>query len=308
MINQSYIKQAELLLQVIPHIATEKTLALKGGTAINLFLRNMPRLSVDIDLTYIPFDTRETALANISDSLGRIREMITKSIPGSTVNNHIIEGNDAKLFVQSQNAQIKIEVNTTTRGHLHPVKLLQVNDMVQVRFKKFAAIQVVSNAELYGGKICAALDRQHPRDLFDVYLLFKESGITEDIKNGFIAALVSHMRTMNEVLQPHLLDQRSAFEKQFKGMSGIKFTYEDFERTRKQLIEKINSILTETDRTFLLGFKRGNPDWNLFPVTGLKDMPAVQWKLLNLQNLIKSNHGKHKELLSKLESLLSKGS
>ena len=154
--------------------------------------------------------------------------------------------------------------------------------MVQVRFKKFAAIQVVSNAELYGGKICAALDRQHPRDLFDVYLLFKESGITEDIKNGFIAALVSHMRTIHEVLQPHLLDQRSAFEKQFKGMSDITFTYEDFERTRKQLIEKINSILTETDRTFLLGFKRGNPDWNLFPVTGLKDMPAVQWKLLNL--------------------------
>lgn len=308
MINKSYIKQAELLLQVIPHIATEKTLALKGGTAINLFLRNMPRLSVDIDLTYLPFETRETSLANISDSLGRIRERITKSIPGSTVNNHIIEGNDAKLFVQSQNAQIKIEVNTTTRGHLHPVKLLQVNDMVQVRFKKFAAIQVVSNAELYGGKICAALDRQHPRDLFDVYLLFKESGITEDIKNGFIAALVSHMRTMHEVLQPHLLDQRSAFEKQFKGMSDITFTYEDFERTRKQLIDKINSILTETDRTFLLGFKRGNPDWNLFPVTGLKDMPAVQWKLLNLQNLIKSNPGKQKELLSKLESLFSKGS
>lgn len=211
------------------------------------------------------------------------------------------------MFVQSQNAQIKIEVNTTTRGHIQPVRLLQVNDKVQERFKKFAAIQVVSDAELYGGKICAALDRQHPRDLFDVYLLFKESGITEDIKNGFIAALVSHMRTMHEVLQPHLLDQRSAFEKQFKGMSDITFTYEDFERIRKQLIEKINSILTETDRTFLLGFKRGNPDWNLFPVTGLKDMPAVQWKLLNLQNLIKSNHGKHKELLSKLESLFSKG-
>lgn len=308
MINQSYINQADLLLQVIPHIATEKTLALKGGTAINLFLRNMPRLSVDIDLTYLLLDNRETALANISDSLGRIRERITKSIPGITVNNYIIEGNDAKLLVQSQNAQIKIEVNTTTRGHLHPVKLLQVNDKVQERFKKFAAIQVVSDAELYGGKICAALDRQHPRDLFDVYLLFKESGITEDIKNGFIAALVSHMRTMNEVLQPHLLDQRSAFEKQFKGMSDIPFTYEDFESTRKQLIEKINSSLTETDRTFLLSFKRGNPDWDLYPVSGLKNMPAVQWKLLNLQNLIKSNPGKQKELLSKLKTLLTKGS
>lgn len=308
MINQSYINQADLLLQVIPHIATEKTLALKGGTAINLFLRNMPRLSVDIDLTYLPFDTRETALTNISDLLGRIRKRITKSIPGTTVNNHIIEGNDVKLFVQSQNTQIKIEVNTTTRGHLQPVRLLQVNDKVQERFKKFAAIQVVSDAELFGGKICAALDRQHPRDLFDVHLLFQESGFNEYVKYGFIEALVSHMRTMQEVLQPHLLDQRSAFENQFKGMSGITFTYEDFESTRKRLIETINSSLTETDRTFLLSFKRGNPDWDLYPVTGLKDMPAVQWKLLNLQNLIKSNPGKHKELLSKLETLLSKGS
>ncbi|MZQ49781.1 MAG: nucleotidyl transferase AbiEii/AbiGii toxin family protein [Bacteroidales bacterium] len=305
MINQSYLNQADLLLQVIPHIAQETNLALKGGTAINLFLRNMPRLSVDIDLTYLPFDNRETALTNISDSLGRIRERITKSIPGITVNNHTIEGNDIKLLVQSQNAQIKVEVNTITRGHLHPVRLLQVNEKVQERFQKFAAIQVVSDAELFGGKICAALDRQHPRDLFDVFLLFQESGYNENVKYGFIQALVSHMRTMHEVLHPHLLDQRTAFDNQFQGMSDIDFTYEDFENTREKLIETVNSSLTDTDRSFLLSFKRGEPDWNLFPVKGLKDMSAVQWKLLNLQNLIKSNPGKHKELLSRLETLLS---
>jgi len=308
MINQSYLNQADLLLQVIPHISTEKNLALKGGTAINLFLRNMPRLSVDIDLTYLPFDNRETALTNISDSLGRIRERITKSIPGITVNNHTIEGNDIKLLIQSQIAQIKVEVNTITRGHLHPVILLQVNEKVQEKFKKFAAIQVVSEAELFGGKICAALDRQHPRDLFDVYLLFQESGYNENVKYGFIQALVSHMRTMHEVLQPHLLDQRTAFDNQFQGMSDIAFTYEEFENTREKLIEKVNSSLTGADRFFLLSFKRGEPDWDQFPVKGLKDMSAVQWKLLNLQNLIKSNPGKHKELLSKLETLLSNGS
>ena len=234
--------------------------------------------------------------------------METKSIQGTTVNNHIIEGNDVKLFVQSKNAQIKIEVNTITRGHIHPVRLLQVNETVQERFKKFAAIQVVSDAELYGGKICAALDRQHPRDLFDVYLLFQESGYTENIKNGLIQALVSHMRTIHEVLQPHQLDQRSAFEKQFQGMANIQFTYDDFENTRKKLIETVTSSLTDPDRSFLLSFKRGDPDWDLFAFAELKDLPAVQWKLLNLQNLIKSNPGKHKELLSKLETLLSKGS
>jgi len=305
MITQSYISHADLLLQVIPHIAKEKTLALKGGTAINLFLRNMPRLSVDLDLTYLPFDNRETALTNISDSLGRIRERITKSIPGTTVNNHTIEGNDIKLLVRSQNAQIKVEVNTITRGHLHPVRLLQVNEKVQERFKKFAAIHVVSDAELYGGKICAALDRQHPRDLFDVHLLFTESGFNEEVKNGFIEALVSHMRTLHEVLQPHLLDQRSAFENQFEGMSTISFTYEDFVATRQRLVKEVNSSLSDKDRSFLLSFKRGKPDWNLFPFPGLKEMPAVQWKLMNIQNLIKSNPVKHHELIIKLESLLT---
>jgi predicted nucleotidyltransferase component of viral defense system len=244
------------------------------------------------------------ALTNISGSLGKIRGRITKSIQGTSVSNHTVEGNDIKLFVQSENVQIKIEVNTITRGHLYPVKLLQVKDEVQERFKKFAAIQVVSDAELYGGKICATLDRQHPRDLFDVYLLFQESGYNEDIKNGFIQALVSHMRTMNEVLEPHLLDQRSAIERQFQGMTDTAFTYEDFEATRKNLINIVNSSLSKKDRSFLLTFKRGNPDWDLFPVAGLKNLPAVQWKLMNIQNLKKSNPDKHTELIHKLESLL----
>ena len=306
MIVQTYLNQAELLLQVIPHIAKEKTLALKGGTAINLFLREMPRLSVDIDLTYLPFDNREAALTNISDSLGRIRESLVKSIQGITVNNQTIEGNNVKLLVQFQNAQIKVEVNTLTRGHLHPVRLLQVNEKVQEKFKKFAAIQVVSNAELYGGKICAALDRQHPRDLFDVYLLLQESGFNESVKYGFIQALVSHMRTMYEVLQPHLLNQRTAFDNHFQGMSDIAFSYEDYENTRENLIETVNSSLTDKDRSFLLGFKRGDPNWDLFPVKRLKDMSAVQWKLLNIQKLMNGNPERHKELVLKLDKFLSK--
>jgi hypothetical protein len=109
---------------------------------------------------------------------------------------------------------------------------------------------------------------------------------------------------MNEVLEPHLLDQRSAIERQFQGMTDTAFTYEDFEATRKNLINIVNSSLSKKDRSFLLTFKRGNPDWDLFPVAGLKNLPAVQWKLMNIQNLKKSNPDKHTELIHKLESLL----
>ena len=297
--------QISLLLKVLPYIAPETKLALNGGTALNLFLRDMPRISVDIDLTYLPFDNRETALNNISGSLGVIKTKILQSAPEIMIGRYITEGNEIKLFVQSKKAQIKIEVNTITRGHLFPPRILRLNGTVQEEYKSFAAVQVVSDAELYGGKICAALDRQHPRDLFDVYLLFKETGITEDIKNGFIAALVSHMRPMNEILRPHPLDQKSAFNRQFSGMSAIPFTYDDFENTREHLVKSILSVLSDRDRLFLMSFKRGKPDWELFPVPVIKEMPAVLWKLNNILSLKKINPQKHIELTKKLEGIIA---
>jgi hypothetical protein len=114
------------------------------------------------------------------------------------------------------------------------------------------------------------------------------------------------MRTMHEVLNPHLLDQKSAYKNQFEGMTRMPFTYEDYEATREQLIKDVNSSLTDKDRSFLLSFKRGKPEWDLFPIPELKEMPAVQWKLLNIQKLMKSNPEKHMQLMQKLESLLDK--
>jgi predicted nucleotidyltransferase component of viral defense system len=305
MIAPKYKAQVDLLLQVLPQIAREKDFALKGGTAINLFVRDMPRLSVDIDLTYLPFDERSTALQKISDALGRIKANLEKTIRGIKVTaSPSREDQDVKLNCQLQNAQIKIEVNTTTRGIIQPVRLLQVTESVQKEFGKFAAINVVSHAELFGGKICAALDRQHPRDLFDVHLLLENEGYTEDVKIGFMTALLSHMRTISEIINPHLLDQRSAFEKQFLGMTAVPFSYQDYENTRDQLITLVNTKWTDNDRAFLLSFKMGVPNWDIFPVADLKKMPAVNWKLENIKRLINSNPNKHSELLTNLEKLL----
>lgn len=195
MIFSIYKAQVDLLLQVLPFVAKEKIFALKGGTAINLFIRNMHRLSVDVDLTYLPVDSREEALLNIQEGLKKIKQDIEKNIPGLNVHSvPLNDGPDAKLHCQNQKAQIKIEVNTITRGNVFPVNLMQVLDSVQDEFGKFAAINVVSLGELYGGKICAALDRQHPRDLFDVKLLFENEGITQEIWDGFIIGLISHYK------------------------------------------------------------------------------------------------------------------
>jgi predicted nucleotidyltransferase component of viral defense system len=287
-------------------VAKENSLALKGGTAINLFVSDMPRLSVDIDLTYINWeDDRATALQNISDALGRIEERIKAAIPEISVTRVPPEqGQDVKLNCQTKQAHVKIEVNTTTRGIIFPVRMMQVVDAVQNDFKKFAAINVVSHGELFGGKICAALDRQHPRDLFDVYHLLMNEGISEEIKLGFITFLLSHARPMGELICPHLLDQHEAFENQFAGMTVTPFYYNTHEAVRERLIAEIFQSLTADDRNFLLSFKKGEPLWNLIPIDNLQHLPAVKWKLLNIQNLLKNNPAKHAEMLKALEEKL----
>lgn len=78
--NNIYRRQVQLLVRVLPLVDTEKCFALKGGTAINLFYRALPRLSVDIDLLYIPMDDRETALLNIKAALSRLSILIQEKI------------------------------------------------------------------------------------------------------------------------------------------------------------------------------------------------------------------------------------
>jgi predicted nucleotidyltransferase component of viral defense system len=305
MITQAYKAQVDLLLQVLPYIAKEEMFALKGGTAINLFVRDMPRLSVDVDLTYLPINSREEALSDIQKGLGRIKVDLENNVRGLKIHTVPLRaGTDVKLNCQGQGAQIKIEVNTITRGNVFPTELMQVVDSVQDEFNKFAAINVVSLAELYGGKICASIDRQHPRDLFDVKLLFENEGFNNEIWEGFKVGLISHYKPINELLSPVLKNQKSAFKNQFAGMTSIGFSYDDYESTRDTLIRTITQRLTDDDKKFLISFEKGSPIWSLFPQPILKDLPAVKWKLKNIQKLVQLSPEKHKMMIGKLKSIL----
>ena len=307
MILNAYKAQADLLLKVLPFVAKENIFALKGGTAINLFVRNMPRLSVDIDLTYLPLDSRTNALKNIQEGLARIQTDIHKYLPEVKV--HTVRQNgeaDVKLNCQSNNAQIKIEVNTITRGNVFPTQLMQVADSVQEEFGKFAAINVVSLAELYGGKICAAIDRQHPRDIFDVKLLLENEGLTQEIWDGLKIGIISHYKPIYELLSPILKDQKSAFDKQFAGMTSVEFTYNDYEETRAILIDSIQKRLTDVEKQFLISFEMGSPDWKLFQIPVLRNLPAIRWKLQNISNLKESNLKKNERMIENLRETLFK--
>lgn len=291
MSNSRYHKQVALLLSVIPEIAPEPRFALHGGTAINLFDRDMPRLSVDIDLTYIPIEDRETSFNNISEALDKIKKSIEKRLRGSRIE-HKIELH--KLLVSHNDAMIKIEVSQIVRGLLGSVTEKTLCEKAQKTFDTFCSINVVSNGQLYGGKICAAMDRQHPRDIFDVKQLLQ--------KEGFMFRLLSSDRSIQDVLFPKPQEQRLAMDNQFAGMSDEQFTYEDYEFVRERMIRTVQESLTEEDKLFILGFKEVAPDWSIY---NFEAYPSIKWKLMNLEKIKVGNPRKHKELYDGLKRKLS---
>ena len=299
MANEAYKGQVALLLNVLPEVAKEECFALHGGTAINLFVRDMPRLSVDIDLTYVPIEDRATSLKNIEDALERIKANIEKVVPGV----HVAHRKDiAKLQVSAQGNNIKLEVNSVNRGVLNAPKKAALCNKAQKEFQSFCAINVVSFGQLYGGKIVAALDRQHPRDLFDVKYLLDSEGFSEEVKTGFLLYLLCSVRPINEVLSPNFQDQRAAMENQFSGMSEEDFSYEEYEAVRVKLVKTVHENLSEKDKRFLLSVKSLKPDWSLYD---FRHFPAVIWKLQNLQNLHDRNPEKYQEMYNALEKLLN---
>ncbi|MFI1770700.1 nucleotidyl transferase AbiEii/AbiGii toxin family protein [Thalassobellus citreus] len=294
----NYKNQVRLLLSVIPEVAKEKCFALHGGTAINLFVRDMSRLSVDIDLTYIPIEDRTTSFTNINNTLGEIKKRLNVIFP-----NLLVEHQKDKLKLQISNKQalIKIEVNQGVRGLIGDSSTLVLCDKAQEEFDVFCSIQGVSFGQLYGGKIVAAFDRQHPRDLFDVKDLLENEGFTQEIKEGFIFTLLSSKRPIKEVLFPNFINQEQAFANQFMGMTENPFSYTDFEQTREKLVKVVQEGLTETDKNFIISFENTSPDWSIYD---FEKFPAIQWKLQNLLALKKNNPKKHNFNMKELESLL----
>src|SRR5688572_1131813 len=153
-LDGQYRQQAALLLRALPFVTAETCFALKGGTAINLFVRDMPRLSVDIDLTYLPVEDRATSLANIDAAMQRLDKRIREGLRGARVTSVKMQPEKivTKIFVEADGVQIKIEVTPVLRGCVYDPEVRSVSPAVEAQFG-FAEIQVVSFADLYAGKL-----------------------------------------------------------------------------------------------------------------------------------------------------------
>ena len=296
-----YRRQAALLIRVLPYVSQEKCFALKGGTAINLFVRNMPRLSVDIDLTYLAVEPRSVALDAIDAAMKRIAERARAHINGAQVTEMRLDGRTTKLLVRAEGVQVKIEVTPVMRGCVFQAELCSVAPMVEETFG-FAEMQLVSFADLYAGKAVAALDRQHPRDLFDVRDLLANESIDDALRRAFVVYMLSHDRPMWEVLAPHRKDISEEFMHGFGGMTDKPVSIEELVAAREALIDNIVGKMPEEHRRFLLSFERGKPDWPLLGLPDVPELPAVKWRQLNLDRLTAD---KRAALVAGLEKVLS---
>jgi predicted nucleotidyltransferase component of viral defense system len=300
--SEMYRRQVALLVRILPLVAQEEEFALKGGTAINLFIRDMPRLSVDIDLTYLPVAPRPMSLDQIDAAMRRIGQRVSSSIPEAQVSETVLRPEDlvTKLMVRAAGVQTKIEVTPVLRGCVYEPELRAVSPAVEDAFG-FAEIRVVSFADLYGGKIIAALDRQHPRDLFDARDLLATEGIDDALRRAVIVYLLSHDRPMSEVLAPMRKDISVEFARGFQGMTDEPVALEELIDAREALIAAIVGDMPAGHRRFLISFERGEPDWSLLGLGGVADLPAVRWRQQNLDRLSSKARA---ALVTRLEDVL----
>ena len=294
--RNQYQAQVRLLMRLIPIVARETCFALKGGTAINLFIRNLPRLSVDIDLMYLPVNNRPKALAEIDAAMKRIKTTVLAELPGARVTENIHDGATLRLLIMADGTQVKIEVSPVLRGVVHEPSVIPVTEAVEDIFG-YAETNVVSFEDLFAGKLVAALDRQHPRDLFDVRGLLAHEGLSDELRETFLVYLLSHNRPIGEVLSGRVKDLANEYRNGFEGMTDETVDIRDLIETQHEMIEILIGKMPDQHREFLISFERGEPAWQLLRISHVAELPAIRWRQHNLDKLKPEQRSSLVELL-----------
>lgn len=305
--NQTYLDTARMMVEVAPLVFTDERLALKGGTAINLFLRDMPRLSVDLDLTFTDYSApRSAALAAISEAIRKADDRLS----ARGFQTHVPtrgDGIEAVLLITRDTVRVKVEINYNIRGTVEPTRRISLAPKAKDALLRGLELPVLSTNDIYGGKLVAALDRQHPRDLFDVLQLFANEGITPGIRRSFIVYLASHNRPIHEVLFPTELNISRDYEQTFRGMTAEPVELAELLSARSRLLTELPRSLTGDERQFLVSLANADPQWQLLGVDHAPLLPGIKFKLLNVQELARHNNAKFRaqadELTRRFESL-----
>jgi hypothetical protein len=289
--DKTYVDTVRLMLDVAPDVFTSGRFAMKGGTALNFFVQELPRLSVDIDVVFVPHQTpRDVALAEIAAELSAIQNRLkNRGIKTEIANSKT--GDETKILARRERIEVKVEINHVFRGTLLPVEIRPLTTAASHLFTTALSVPTLAVAELYGSKLVAAMDRQHPRDLFDVHGMFQRFGLTPEIVECFVGYIAGHNRPVHEVLGSRDIDLARPFESEFVGMERELVSLAELEDARKRLRRELRAALTAEHKQFLLGLVAGTP-WEAMRCRHLAELPAIQWKLQNLARLKKSNPSK----------------
>lgn len=280
--------KVKLLVETLSIIKDDKSLALKGGVAINYFHNEVPRYSVDIDLAYMPVKNREDALKDITKSVSDMKSKIESETNGYIATPHFLKSEKVapRLYVNDGNTEIKVEINTVIRGSVYSPEKATLSKTAQEEFEAYIEFNTLNKADIYGGKMCAALDRQLARDLFDMKVLFDSGGgITEEMRKAFLVYLASGPRPMSELLQPNLLDFSDSYNKELLLTIKKIVSISELEQTRKQLITYLKENIKQNEKEFLLSIKEGEPDWNKLEIKGIDKLAGIRWKVENIKKM-----------------------
>lgn len=281
---EPFRERLQLLTDLLPAVGLETRFALKGGTAINLFEHDLPRLSVDVDLTWLPAGEYAEDRRAITAAL----EALACALRGQPLRLHVAASAPAgadgvtRLIASRPGARVQIETTPVMRGTVHPVRVMVVQPKVQSEFG-FAQMQVLDFADLYGGKLAAALSRQHPRDLFDVGLLLDSGRLDARLWRTFLVYLTASPKPPEELLEPREpRDLEVAFRTQFRGMTAQPTTVEQLIDARSRLLAQLPTLMDDSARAFVLSVEREAPDFALIGLPRAAELPAVRRKLQNL--------------------------
>ena len=304
MIDKAYVETVRLLLAATPDVFHAPCFALKGGTALNLFVQEMPRLSVDLDVVYAPHATeRGAALEEIGNALDVAQERLNAiGIASELISTK--DGDEVKLLIRRERSQVKVEVNHVFRGTVLPVEPRRLVKSARDLFTTELSVPSLAVSELYGSKLVAAMDRQHPRDLYDVRGMYQSFGLNADIVECFVCYLAGHNRPIHEVLFSRDSDMVPAFENEFVGMASEPISLAELVTTRERLRRELPAALTGAQRRFLLSIASAEPEWNLMSCPHLSELPALRWKLQNIAKLKKTNPRKFQQQADELQSQL----
>jgi len=281
--DSRYAERVKLLVEILPTLAEEKRFALKGGTAINLFERDLPRLSVDIDLTWLPVGDFASDALDISAALESIGERLRTGPLRLHVQTSGTEATGVHRLIASRNrSRVQIETTPVMRGTVHPVRTMRVRPGVEQTFG-FAEMQVLDFADLYAGKLSAALSRQHPRDLFDLQPLLDDVRLDDRLWRTFLVYLTCSSKPAAEMLAPQVpRDFEQTFATHFQGMTAEPVTAASLLDVRTRLLKRISELLDSPSRAFLESVEREAPDFSLIGLPHAAELPGVRRKFANL--------------------------